>query len=171
MSDAGDTSDRRTRGEPVVVGVGGLDVATYPDTLLTRALGSCVGLTMWDPVTRSGGMAHIMLPDAGPGRGDREPTRAATFAVPVLVRRLTGMGCDARRLEVKIAGGAAMFPSDPVHEGIGSRNLTEVMRQLALLDLTPKAEDVGGSHARTIELMLGDGALVVRSYVFGLRTI
>jgi chemotaxis protein CheD len=158
-------------GTQVVVGVGGLLVARHPDTLLTRALGSCVGLTMWDPAKRIGGMAHVLLPDVAGGRADRDPRRVATTAVPLLVSLLVDAGCEVRRLEVKLAGGAAMFPVEGGGEGIGARNTAEVRRQLALLGLAPKAEDVGGSHARTIELYLDTGVLRVRSYVHGLREI
>jgi chemotaxis protein CheD len=53
----------------IVVGVGELAIAEHPQVLVTQALGSCVGVVLWDPVRRAGGMAHIMLPAPGEAAG------------------------------------------------------------------------------------------------------
>lgn len=155
----------------VVVTVGALRLAKHPEVLLTRALGSCVGLTMWDPATRIAGLAHIMLPEADGFRTKSSPSRFASSAVPLLVERLAERGCPKRRLHVKLVGGAAMFKAGSGIEGIGARNTAEVKAQLQRLGMTLESEDTGGRHARTIELRLDTGALLVRSYVYGVREI
>ena len=48
----------------VIVGVGEIACAFEPQVLITQALGSCIGLTLWDPRLNIGGMAHVMLPAA-----------------------------------------------------------------------------------------------------------
>ena len=48
----------------LVVGVGGLAVSNNQSVVLTTySLGSCLGVTVYDPVSRSGGLLHAMLPE------------------------------------------------------------------------------------------------------------
>jgi chemotaxis protein CheD len=158
-------------GNVVEIGVGHLAFGQYPQILMTPALGSCVGLTLWDPVRQRGGMAHIMLPSRADSAMRGDETRFATIAVPMLVDKLVRIGSPVKRLEAKLAGGSAMFRGDSNIATIGERNVAEVKAQLAKYALKPVAEDTGGSHARTIELHLDTGLLVVRSYLYGIREL
>lgn len=155
----------------VEVAVGELAVATHPERLMTPALGSCVGVAIWDPVRRLGGLAHVMLPAPSRTTPDPESSRFATWAVPELVRLLVKAGSKRRSLCAKIAGGAAMFRSDSETVPVGVRNVAEVRRQLELEGIPLSAEDTGGSHARTVVLHLDSGVLLVRSYSFGTRQL
>lgn len=155
----------------IEVGIGELVVAEAPKRLLTPALGSCVGIALYDPYSRRGGLGHVMLP-APTVHGDMgDGGRFADFAVKELVRLLVDGGALKRRLLAKIAGGAAMFRGDPAAVSIGDRNVAEVKRQLALMSIPLVAEDTGESHARTIELVLETGELLVKSYQFGVRRL
>ena len=49
-------------GETIKVGMADLKVAHAPDSLTTLGLGSCIGLTLYDPVAKVGGLVHFMLP-------------------------------------------------------------------------------------------------------------
>jgi chemotaxis protein CheD len=156
----------------VIVGVGELGLAEYPRVLVTQALGSCVGLALFDPIRRAGGMAHVMLPavtDSAHGDGSLE--RFASQAVPALIDKLADAGSPKRRLIAKLAGGSAMFGGDSGLPRIGDRNVAEVKQQLENAGIPVRGEDTGGSHARTIELHLDTGILLVRSYVYGVREI
>jgi chemotaxis protein CheD len=155
----------------VIVGVGELAVAEHPRVLVTQALGSCVGVVLWDPVRRAGGMAHIMLPSPGDTASDGQRYRFATTALPALVDMLTEEGSAKRRLVAKIAGGAAMFGFEAGSATIGARNVAQTRLELHDLGIPLRAEDTGGSFARTIELRLDTGILLVRSYVYGLKEI
>ena len=44
------------------VGMADLNICKAPDVIMTIGLGSCIGLTLYDPVTKIGGMVHYMLP-------------------------------------------------------------------------------------------------------------
>jgi chemotaxis protein CheD len=151
------------------VGIGQLFIAESPIVLRCSALGSCVGVALYDSSTRRGGLAHVMLPS--PARPGIESCRFATVAVPWLVEMLASAGSPRRRLSAKIAGGAAMFRGEAATAGVGSRNIAEVKRQLALMSIPLLAEDTGESHARTIELVLETGGLVVRSNQFGVMQL
>ena len=167
MGDLGDLTDPNA----VMVGVGQLAVAKHPDYLVTQALGSCVGLSLYDPILKQGGLAHIMLPTPFDTVVNGHEHRFASTAVPMMVKMLSESGSMRRRLEAKIAGGAAMFRADTLLAQVGERNVEEAKRQLALLNIPIVAEDTGERHARTVELRLDSGAYVVRSYQYGVKRL
>lgn len=152
------------------VGVGEFAVAEHPSILMTPALGSCVGVAVWNAVTQKGGLAHIMLPTPSEGSVDGKRERFATIGIPRMIEELSD-GATTRRLVAKLMGGAAMFKSDSGLASVGERNLEEVRRQLGLLRIPVLAEDTGGSHARTVELHLDTGVVVVRSYMYGIKEL
>ena len=154
-----------------MVGVGDVAVAEHPSKLVTQALGSCVGVALWDPTRRAGGMAHVMLPTPGSTVADGHADRFATVAIPHLISILESAGSPRRRLVAKLAGGAAMFGTDTALASIGDRNIAEVRAELRVAGIPVRAEDTGGRHARTIELHLDTGILLVRSYVYGIREL
>lgn len=154
----------------VLIVTGELAVGDHPQVLVTPALGSCVGVTLWDAFARRGGMAHVMLPTPADTRVNGLVDRFASIAVPKLAE-LVAQGTNTRRLVAKIAGGATMFGNEEGTASIGSRNVAEVKRQLALLRIPLVAEDTGGAHARTIELHLDTGLVVVRSYRYGIKDL
>lgn len=157
-------------GEPVVVMTGEVAAACAPTVLVTPALGSCVGVALWDPRSGRGGLAHVMLPAPADSRPGGRVDRFASIAVPHLAGAVAeGMrGC---RPVAKIAGGSAMFGADGSLARIGERNVAEVKRQLALLRIPVVAEDTGGTHARTMELHTETGLIVVRSHRYGTREL
>lgn len=155
----------------VEVGVGELAIAQHPQYLMTPALGSCVGLCLWDSALKQGGLAHIMLPTALDSMSPGTEFRFASFAVDELVRRLHDAGSPRRRLVAKMAGGATMFRSEGMMAHIGERNATEIRRQLALLNIPLVAEDTGERHARTVEFILDSGEMRVRSYLYGVTRL
>ncbi len=137
---------------------------------MTPALGSCLGITLWDASLRTGVLAHVMLPTPGDGtRGAN--AKYVEFAVPEMVRLMMEAGSFRHRLVAKIAGGAAMFNRESLVASIGLRNIEEARRQLALAQVPLAAEDVGQSHARTIELVLDTGILLVHSHRYGVREL
>lgn len=151
--------------------MGELAVTEYPNYLMTPALGSCVGVTVYDRLNRRGALAHVMLPRPMDTVASGIATRFASVAVEQLVEELVARGSLRRRLEAKIAGGAAMFRGDARIAAIGERNVAEVRTRLDLMKVPIVAEDVGGSHARTIELRLDSGVLVIRSYLYGIKRL
>lgn len=153
----------------LIVGIGEMAVADHPKVLVSEALGSCVAITLWDPILWAGGMAHVMLPDHTGSAVEDQPWRFVTSAIPGLVDRLADAGSPKGRLIAKLAGGAAMFRCDS--SGIGARNVLRAREELKQLGIPLRAEDTGMNYARTIEFHLDTGILLVRSYTCGLRSI
>ncbi|MDY0341056.1 MAG: chemotaxis protein CheD [Coriobacteriia bacterium] len=149
---------------------GEIAVAVHPQRLVTPALGSCIGLTLWDAFTRRGGMAHIMLPAPADTRLGGLADRFASVAVPRLAEAVA-VGTPRRRFVAKITGGSTMFGGDAGMASIGMRNAEAVKHELALLRIPLVAEDIGGGHARTMEFYLDTGLVIVRSYRYGIREL
>ena len=168
-----DSSRGFLAGDPdlIEVTIGQLVVAEAPKRLMTPALGSCVGVALYDPFSQRGALAHVMLPGPRPETEDEAPGRFADYAVPELVRMLQERGTLTRRIQARLAGGAAMFKGESSILTIGDRNVTEVKRLLALMSIPVVAEDTGEAHARTLEMSLATGETVVRSYRFGVRRL
>jgi chemotaxis protein CheD len=175
FSDVRGTSDARSPisdpADLIEVGIGELAIAKTPKRLMTPALGSCVAVALFDPFACRGGLVHVMLPHRQSGMPDDAPERFADTAIPLLVERLEEAGSVTRRLQAKIAGGAAMFHADGAIAGIGGRNVAEVKSQLALMSIPIMAEDTGEAHARTVEIDLRTGEFLVRSYQFGVKRL
>ena len=132
-------------------------------TLAIHGLGSCVGMSLWDPRTRAGALAHFMLPA---GTAERPPAKFIASGLPRLIAEFTAAGGSIRRAQLKAAGGAAVLALASGTTDIGQRNITALKAALETHGLSLDAEDLGGTHARTIELSLGTGLLSVRSATY-----
>jgi chemotaxis protein CheD len=158
----------------IKVGMADLNIASGGAVLKTTGLGSCVGVTLYDPQLKLAGMAHIMLPLSEIAKeGQFNVAKYADTAIPELIRRLREKGADIKRLVAKMAGGAQMFAfaggSDSMR--IGPRNVesTKLMLDSFLIPLA--AEDTGANYGRTVELDSGTGIFMIRSVQFGVKEI
>jgi chemotaxis protein CheD len=136
-----------------------------PDNLISYGLGSCVGIALYDPVARIGGLAHIMLPNSAQSRSSENPAKFADTAIPLVLNELARMGAQTSRLSAKIAGGAQMFSfmnSTDIMR-VGERNVEAVHRVLQQLNVKLVAEDTGGNYGRTVELQLATGKFRVKT--------
>jgi len=138
--------------EPRLINVliGAIDL-TRPPHRLVAVLGSCIGLAVWDPVSRVAGMAHILLPDSRGHASAGLPGKYADCAVPCLVRALLERGGARERLQAKAAGGARMFQriaAGPVD--VGAQNIAATRAALAAERIPILAEDCGGSRGRKV---------------------
>jgi len=156
----------------IKIGMADLNVAAPPDKLQTCGLGSCVGVCLWDPITKIGGMAHIMLPSSTQGKTGNDAKFADT-AIPMLIEQMTKIGAEKSRLVAKIAGGAQMFSFYSANDimKIGERNAEAVKNALQQFKIKLLAEDTGGNYGRTIEFCTRDGQLYVRTINLGEKYI
>jgi chemotaxis protein CheD len=145
---------------PVMIGIGEYHVGSVP--MMAIGLGSCIGLTIYDKDRHIGAMVHIMLPESS-GRSDR-PGKYADSAVPLLLNKLTELGCRKASLIVKMAGGACMFEYFGNNLNIGERNVEKVRAILTENHIQIVAEEVGGKSGRTVAFYPNEnGKVTVRS--------
>ena len=155
------------------VGIAEVRIACAPDTLISYGFGSCIGIVIIDPNARIGGLAHALL---APITGSTQPGNALKYvdsAIETILAKLLESGCARGALLAKMAGGAHMFEavSREGQGNIGARTAEAARRKLEDLRIPLVAEDVGGSHGRTIEFNPGDGMLTVRSIRKGVKLI
>ena len=72
----------------VKVGMADLNICRAPDMITTLGLGSCIGIAVYDSVTKIGGLAHIMLPDSTQMRNNLNIAKFADTGIEELVRRM-----------------------------------------------------------------------------------
>jgi len=147
------------------VGIGELKVSRDAQaTIITRGLGSCVAVCLYDKVTKVAGMAHIMLPQDN-GKGSALAARYADSGVPRLLGAMVKEGANPANMIVKIAGGARMFnmPGGNSLLEIGERNVEAVRAVLKELKLNLVAADTGKDYGRTVELSVTTGELFVKA--------
>jgi chemotaxis protein CheD len=156
----------------IVVGMADLKVAKAPTVLTTLGLGSCVGITLYDRSKKIGGMAHCMLPTYKGFEG-QNIAKFVDSAVVELINQLVRIGASRNALVAKITGGAHMFGRSQNNDllKIGERNAAAGLAILKQLSIPVQANDTGGTHGRTIELDMENGALKIRTVGAGEKFI
>ena len=151
--------------EIIKVGMADLNVCVAPNGITTLGLGSCVGIALRDPVTKIGGLAHIMLPDSTSIRNNTNIPKFADTGIEELVKQVVAKGASRARLVAKIAGGAQMFAfqtkSDMVR--IGERDVEASKKKLRELKIPILAEDTGKNYGRTVIFYPETGDFIIRA--------
>lgn len=151
--------------ELIKVGMADYKVGRNPASLISYGLGSCVGIAVYDPVSKIGGLAHIMLPDSTQARSTENPAKFADTCLPLMLEDMIKQGASRGRLWAKIAGGAQMFTFANATDimRVGERNSEAVRLVLKKLDMKIIAEDCGGNYGRTVELKLENGVFRIKT--------
>ncbi len=160
----------------VIIGVGDMAVSNNDMvTLSTYALGSCVGVIVYDAVSHAGGILHLMLPDSSisADKAAKQPAMFANTGLPLLFKSLTGVRADRSRLRIFLAGGASVLNgADPFK--IGERNSVAVIQYLKTNGYPIAGQDLGGNINRTVHLQISTGQVTLklpdRSEQFSLAT-
>lgn len=150
----------------IVVGIGGLAVATSGETLVTYALGSCVGICLYDESTKIAGMSHVLLPKSqGFDANGEKAYKFADIAIPALIDLMIKKGARKGNIKAKIAGGAQMFASlnTAMLMDIGNRNVEATKSILAGNGIRILKEDTGKNYGRTQYFDSNTGIMKIKS--------
>lgn len=133
------------------------------DELVTYALGSCIGVAIYDPVAKVGGLLHYMLPEASlnPEKARENPFMFADTGIPLLFRKAYEAGAVRARLRIKLAGGANVLDQSNFFN-IGKRNYLAARKLFFKNNLLISSELVGGVSGKTMRLCLNDGKLTIK---------
>ena len=148
----------------LVVDIADYQVSNDPRVeLVTYSLGSCIGVAIWDPKTRVGGMIHYMLPESSlsPDKAKANPAMFADTGVPVLFRSTYELGAVKKRLVVKVAGGSSLLDDNGVFN-IGKRNYASLRKIFWKNGILVDAEHVGGQLSRTLRMNVRTGRIALR---------
>lgn len=149
------------------VGIGECILSTHPrDVLVTYALGSCLGIAVYDPEVGVGGLLHAMLPESrnDPERAKRNPYLFVDTGVAHLFRQCYAQGAVKERIVFMVAGGSAMMNVHEESLQIGKRNLAMLRKLLWFNGVMVRASDTGGHHPRSMKLHMHDGSVYIREH-------
>ena len=143
-----------------------MKISSSPDDeIITYALGSCLGITVYDPVARIGAMVHVMLPSSSidPVKASMNPCMFVDTGVKNLFLASYKAGAQRSRLIVVGAGGACAngMEQDDYFQ-IGKRNVTVLRSLLWKNGIILKNCDFGGNLARTMSLDIATGQVLIK---------
>ncbi len=129
--------------------------------LISYALGSCVGVCLYDPAKKIAGLAHIVLPHKGFSQSSENAYKFADEGTRALLEEMVRLGAARSRIYAKIAGGAKMFATANNVWEIGEKNVEAVKEILKEEKISLLAEDTGKNYGRTIRFTAVDGKLEI----------
>jgi chemotaxis protein CheD len=157
----------------IIVSIADMKVTKNPeDTLITYSLGSCIGVTIYDPFVKVGGLLHFMLPDSqiDPQKAQKNPWMFADTGIPSLFKEAYKLGAEKERLEVKVVGGSQIMDGSGFFN-IGKKNYSALQKIFRTNGVSVTAEDVGGNGNRTVTVEVSSGKVLVKSSVNEVREL
>ncbi|MGA2331156.1 MAG: chemotaxis protein CheD [Syntrophales bacterium] len=157
----------------IVVGISDFRVSNnINDVLVTYALGSCVGVTIYDPVVKVGGLLHFMLPESSLDmrKAGENPAMFADTGIPILFKTCYELGAKKKRMIVKVAGGASIL-DDANFFRIGQKNVTAMKKLFWKNNVFIEGEDTGSNCNRTFSIHISTGKVFVRTAHNGTREL
>lgn len=150
--------------EPIKINMAEFRVGANPVVFTCVGLGSCVGIVLYEPIAKIGGLAHIMLPFVASAKDRSNKAKFADTAIDMMAGEMTKLGATYRFIKAKIFGGANMFPGlgSKTLMNVGERNVKAVKEILKDRKIRLTAEDTGGTAGRTIVFDITTGNVAVR---------
>jgi chemotaxis protein CheD len=143
----------------LIVGMGDMLVSNDVSAqLVTYSLGSCVGISIYDPVAKVGGLLHAMLPDStiNPDRAVSRPYMFVDTGLPAMFHAAYALGGAKSRMIIKFCGGAQFLDEKKIFN-IGERNVEATVTMLARNGVRVAACETGGHDSRTVRIDLANG--------------
>lgn len=149
-----------------IIGIADMKISrAAEDVLITYALGSCLGIAVYDEVAKVGGLLHVMLPvsTVNPAKAADNPLMFVDTGVPELFKACYKAGAKKERLVVKVAGGASLQNNaDGDQFQIGKRNFLMLRKLLWKNNVLIESFDVGENYSRTMSLNIANGEVVLK---------
>jgi len=148
-----------------IVGVADMKVSSNPvDSIITYSLGSCIGVVIYDPVVRVGGILHYMLPESSINKEKalKMPYMFADRGIPGLFKTAYKLGAVKQRIKVYVAGGAEILDQKGFFN-IGKRNYMALKKMFFKNNMMIYKQDVGGNVNRTVKIEIATGDIYVKT--------
>ncbi len=154
--------------DKLTVGIADMKMLENSGTLITYALGSCIGISLHDPIKKVCALVHILLP-LNMELSRNVPYKYANTGIKEAIKQMERKGSVKSFIKAKIAGGACMFAPAPGAAStnamnVGQRNIESVKMALKSEGIKLIAEDTGGSKARTMSVDVETGVCSLKSY-------
>jgi chemotaxis protein CheD len=158
----------------IVIGISDMNVVRGEDSIITYALGSCVGVALYDSSRKIAGLAHILMPSSADVRDPNiNVMKYADTAVPELIKRMERAGASAFNMVAKLAGGAQMFSMAGASSqfNIGDRTIAMARDMLQKARIKLVAQDVVANYGRTVEIFAAKGIYRIKAIAKGIKDI
>ena len=164
--------------EIIKVGMADLQVTISPHVLITLGLGSCLGIILYDPVLRIGGLAHVMLPDIEIAKIQHNKAKFVNSAIREMIEQMIKLGAHRKNFKAKLIGGAHMFTGIRLTYSnansafnVGERNILSAKEELAKQNIELIGEDVGKDYGRSVEFDLETGKVKIKTITWGMKEL
>jgi chemotaxis protein CheD len=148
-----------------IVGVADMKVSNnIRESIITYSLGSCIGLVIYDPVVKVGGMLHYMLPESSidKQKAALRPYMFADSGIPRLFKATYQLGAAKQRMKIYVAGGAEILDQKGFFN-IGKRNYMALKKMFFKNKVMINSQDVGGNVNRTVRIEIETGDIYVKT--------
>lgn len=134
-------------------------------TMRASSLGSSIGVGIYDPEAKAGGLFVFIFPSSqgSPIDPSEHPYLFADTGIKQFLAEARDRKIDLDRARIAVAGGAKLFDAMGIF-GLGEKNTQAIEEVLAIHSIKPALMDVGGMPNRTLQLDLARGKLQVRTY-------
>jgi len=149
------------------VGVADLKISgDVTDVLITYALGSCLGVTVYDIRLKRAGLLHCMMPDSSIDRvkAAGNPSLYVDTGMKAMMENFYRKGSLKKDLIIRVAGGSSSKENEEEDFfQIGRRNFVSLRKYLWNEGLMLRAYDVGGYGSRTVTLEVENGKMLIKA--------
>ncbi len=151
--------------DKILVQIGDGNTASAGQTLVSYALGSCIGVCLYDNKAQIAGMVHAVLPSKNDSLEMKtsQQYRYADQGIKRLISQMCVHGAKKSRLTAKLVGGAQMFQTINYEWDIGKKNVETAKKILAAEGIPLLAEDTGSDYGRTVWFTAEDGRVKVEA--------
>ncbi|MCG6533740.1 MAG: HDOD domain-containing protein [Syntrophales bacterium LBB04] len=136
------------------VSSGTFTISEQKPLVLKACLGTCVGVALYDPQSRIGGLLHLILPSPPCPESRYHREGYASTGLPLFIRALLDRGALVENLEAFIAGGALVGPvgAKDIALDIGGRTGDIVKMILNTEGIRLKHSEIGGFFSCTLNM-------------------
>lgn len=154
----------------LLVNIAQMKISSGADVFNATGLGSCMGVVLYDPIKKVGGMIHVLLPCADEAAAGQpaNPTKFADPGIKHLYDAVIKAGANPANLYAKMAGGASMLS---FNSRVGERNAEYSEKMLNKLKVKILAKDTGGNSGRTVTFDVQTGVFTVSTLQKGKYTL
>jgi chemotaxis protein CheD len=157
----------------IIVGIADMKVTDDREaSLVTYSLGSCIGVTLYDPAVKVGGLLHFMLPESkiDVQKAQKNPWMFADTGIPLFFKEAYKLGAEKRRLQIKVAGGSQILDDRGLFN-IGKRNYMALRKLFWSNNVLVSSEEVGGEVNRTVTIELASGKVWIKTSGEGVKEL
>ena len=148
----------------ISVGLADIKVSKNPAVLLcSLPLGACLGIILYEPRLKMGGLLHSLLPSSktDPIRAAKCPAMFIDSGLDAMLKKLMELGAAKENLHTYVVGGAQILDDATVFN-IGRKNYEFFVNLVNNTGLSIHGEDVGGNVNRSVSIELGSGEVFIK---------